>query len=528
MGGIRYLYLHTLKNNVRIALRKPVTYVYLAIALMYVVMIPTSFRIMVEEFGVDSPDSMAAVLTLAAFLMVPGNLIAYAKRKGLIYRNSDVHFLFPAPVSPKKILLFAHLKGLFAHACITLFVALCGGFLFHVAAWRLVVYFVFALVVQNFLEGCIMIILYGTERLGEKGRGLVVKAMYGLLLVVAAIGFNSYLQDGLSLESVLGFLNGDAVQLVPIIGWYISVIQLLFMGATTVNVIGTVLYFVFLAVVFTAALRMKCTGSYYEDAIRFAEDYEEVLESRRQGSMEKKLGKKQKFRHTRAFWKGNGASALFYKQLSEYRKSKYFIFDFNSAVAAIAGAFMAYIYVREGSGGLGGLEAYKSFLVPLVSAYLIFIFTNVGGKWAKELQSPYTYLIPDSVWSKMWNATAMQHIQNLMNGCLITIPVAVAMKLGMAETVLCIVFYVVLSANKLYALAVAEVAVGGTLGRVGKQLFQLFVQGIVIMAALAGAVVGNVLGGTVLAYVLMDTFLIVATFVFMVLATLNFYRMEAA
>lgn len=526
MGAIRYLYLHTLKNRIRTALHKPVTYVYLFVILLYAFMIPTSFKLLVEEANVDSPGGMAGVLTLFAFWLIPGNLIAYAKRKGLVYRNSDTHFLFPSPVHPKIVLLYAHCKGIFAHILLNLVVIYCGGVMFHAEGWKLVLYFFVAVCVENLLEGCVMLIFYGTERLSESQRGLIVKAAYALAAVPIAIGFYTFLQEGLSMAGLAHFLNGDAVQLVPVIGWYVSVIHLLFTGATTINIAGTVCYFVLLAAVVFAALRMKCTGAFYEDAIKFAEDYEEVLANRRQGNTDKKLGKKRKFNKAKAVWKGHGAQALFYRQLLEYKKNKFFIFDFNTVVAVAVGAGIAYLYCREG--GFGDFEFMAPFVLPIVSAYLIFIFTTMNGKWAKELKSPYTYLLPDSQWKKLWCATAMQHVQNLVNGVLLTVPVAVVMKLPVSVTVLCVLFYVVLSANKLYALAVAEAAVGGVLGTVGKQMFQLFIQGIVITVAILGAFLGYNVGGLTLSYVMMDLMLFLATFIFMVLATLNFYRMETA
>lgn len=93
-------------------------------------------------------------------------------------------------------------------------------------------------------------------------------------------------------------------------------------------------------------------------------------------------------------------------------------------------------------------------------------------------------------------------------------------------TALCIVCYIVLSANKLYALAVAEAAVGNTLGTVGKQLLQMLIQGLAITSAVLGAVMGMVSGGILWAFLLMDVFLILFTGVFMVIAVLNFYNME--
>ena len=88
--------------------------------------------------------------------------------------------------------------------------------------------------------------------------------------------------------------------------------------------------------------------------------------------------------------------------------------------------------------------------------------------------------------------------------------------------------YVVLSANKLYALAVAEAACGNTLGRVGKQLLQMLIQGMAVTVAVMGGVMGMAVGGMLQAYVLMDVFLILFTLAFMVIAILNFYNMETA
>lgn len=521
MGAIGYLYQRTLINRIRTALHKPVTYLYIVLVLFYMICIPFSLRVLINEGGVDSPGGMAGVLTLFAFWVIPGNLIAYAKRKGLVYRNCDVHFLFPSPVGPKQILLYAHLRTVPMQILLNLFAVICGGFLFHVQVWKLVVYFLFSMVAENVLECCIMLLLYGTERLNEKQRGMIVKAAYGMLGILILIGVFLYLQEGLSFQTVVHFLHCDAVQLVPVVGWYIAVIHLLFTGVTTVNVIGTVLYFCLLIAVVTAAVRMKCTGAYYEDAIKFAEDYEEVLANRRQGGTDKRLGKKQKFGKASVNWKRTGAGALFSRQLLEYRKSRFFIFDVSTVFALAAGVFIPWLYIRE-----GGFGEFTPFVIPAVSAYLIFIFTTMNGKWAKELKSPYTYLIPDSAFGKLVNATFIQMIQSLVNGVLITVPGAVVMGMSPITTVLCILAYAALSANKLYALAVAEIVVGGIMGTFGKQIFQMLIQGVVITAAVLGAVMGAMAGGITLAYLIMDVFMILFTLIFMIIASLNFYKME--
>ena len=523
MGAIGYLYRTVMKNRIRTALHKPITYFYLVIILIYLTAVPFSLKMLAEQAGAASSSGMAGVLTAFAFWMIPGNLIAYAKRKGLIYGNCDVHFLFPSPVSPKKVLLYAHIRTIPMQILLNIFAAVCGGVIFGVELWRLLVYFFFAIFGENVLEASVMMMMYGSERLKEEQRTWIIRAAYGLLIVLAVIGVVFYLQQGLSFATLVNFLHSDAVQLVPVIGWYVSVLHLLFTGATTVNLVGTALYVILFLTVVIAAVRMKCTGAYYEDAVKFAEDYEELKESRRQGNTTKRLGKKEKFGKASVRWQGSGAKALFYRQLLEYKKSRFFIFDISTLFALIAGIAIAILYVRE-----GGFEDITPFVIPGASAYLIFISTTVNGKWAKELKAPYTYLIPASSFAKLWNATVLQLLQNFINGLLITLPGAVVMEMSPVTAVFCVLFYTVLASNKLYALAVAEIAVGGVLGVTGKQLFQMLIQGIVIAVAALGAYLGTMFGSINGAYLIMDLVLAAFTLVFMIVATLNFDRMETA
>lgn len=522
MDAIFYLYKRNFVNRLKRALHKPITYIYAAIILFYAVWMPVGFAQIAKEWKMDSAQGLAAVFTVFAFWVIPANLISYAKRKGLVYRKSDIHFLFPSPVSPKKVLLYAHLRTLFTNLLTTSLITVFCGYIFRVEWWRLAVYFLFANLVENLLEGGIMLLLYGNERMGEKARGLVVKAAYGLILIFVVMGVCVYVAEGLSLKSVLGFLNGDMIQVVPVVGWYIAVIHLLFVGPTLVNVVCSAAYVVLLIAVLWLALHMRCTGAYYEDAIKFAESYEEVLASRRQGRTDVKLGKKKKFGKASVQYKGGYAKALFYRQLLEYRKNKYFIFDMNTVAAIIAGGFIAYLYVDK-----GGFGQFGPFVIPGVMAYLIFIFTAYTGKWGKEIESPYTFMIPDTPFRKLWYATLMQHIQAAVNGLLFVLPGAVVMKLSPLTTALCIVFYVALNACKLYILAVSQALVGNVLGKTGRQLFQLLLEGLAIGVAAIGAVIGMVLGSMDVAYALMIVLLVAETIGFMAVASLCFYRMDS-
>lgn len=521
MNAVFYLYRRTFANRLKKALHKPITYFYIALIVLYIFMIPYSFKLMFASMGLDTPEGMVALFTIFAFWVIPANLIAYAKRKGLLFRGSDVHFLFPSPVTPKKILLYAHVKTLLTTLVFSIALTFLGMYIFRIVWWKMLLYFAFSVVLENLLEGSIMLLLYGSERLHEKSRKLATAGAYLLVGVLVLMGIYTYIVKGLSLESVLWFLHSDMIQFVPIIGWYVAVVHLLFIGPTVVNLICSALYLLMIMIALYAALRMKCTGEYFEDAIKFAEDYEEILSSKRQGRMDVRFGKKKKFGKASVTYKGGFAKALFYRQLLEYKKNKFFIFDSYTLVSLIAGVGIAWLYLSKKSFGSMG-----DFVLPGAISYVVLIFTAYSGKWGKELNSPYTFMIPDSPFRKLWYATLMQHIQAAINGCLFVLPGAFVMGMKPITTVLCIIFFIVLNAGKLYIVVVSRVLVGNLLGRTGQQLFQMFLQGLAIAIPILGAVLGFMLGGLDGAYLLMDLLLLAETVGLMVWAALGFNRME--
>lgn len=526
MGTVWYLYRRSFCNRLKKALRRPATYFYVFIVLFYLFYMPFALRNVADVLGIASPEGMAAVLTILAFWTIPSTLISFARRRGLVYRHSDVHFLFPSPFSPKQVLLYAHLKTILTKLFLTAFAVACGSFLFQAAGWQLALYGVFSLVLQNVLEAGLMLILYGSERIGEGQRNIIAAIAYGLAGFLVFVGLYTLFTEGFSQESVLGFLHSDVIQMVPLVGWYVAVVHLIFVGPSAVNLLGTALYMLTLTAVVVGAVFLKCTGTFYEDAMTFADDYEEALASRRRGERKslRKAGHSRSQRKASVSWRGRGAAALFYRQLLEFKKNRYFIFDMHTFVALLVGVALP-VWLR-GTDYMEVMGERGLFLFPGVAAYVIFIFSAAQGKWSKELDSPYTFLIPDTAFNKLFYATAMQHIQNLVNACLITLPAAALFGFPPVITVLCILSYLLVAGNKIYARAVARAAMGDSLGVTGQQLFQLFLQSIAIIVTVIGAVMGITAGGAVLGFLLMDVFMALMTVIYMVIAMLNFDRIQ--
>lgn len=518
MGAILFLYKKSFKNRAKKALRKPVTYLYFVLILIYGVMMPFAFKVMLDEFHWDNTEKLAAIITVIAFWLIPLNLVSYAKRKGLIFRKGDVHLLFASPVSPKKALLYAHIKTLFLYTIVGILIMACSVLLFHASAWQLLLFFLVNMILENLLEGSLMTLLYGSEKLGERGRRVAVLVAYAIIGVFFLLAALMYLERGLSVDSVLAYLHSSSIQMVPLVGWYIGFIHLIFMGPTTVNVIVSILYLLSVVVLSVMALKMRCSGEYYEDAMKFAEDFEELTRKKQEGQMAF-LGKKEKFGKAKVTYKGGGAKAIFYKQLLEYKKSKLFFFDSSTIMMLLLGVFLGYVWSQS-------MMEYREFLLPLVMSYLVFCMSAVGGKWSKEILNPFTFLIPDSPMRKLWYATLMEHIRSLVCGIIFAIPAGILWKLPPIQVVLGVIFFVCLQACKIYNTVVAEVLVGNVLGKTGKQLFVMFLQGMVVGITAVAAILGIVLISMEAGYLIMIGVLAVICLAMMTVANSSFDKME--
>ena len=246
-------------------------------------MIAGSFGTMIEEFHVDNAESMGVILSILIFFLLPSNFISYSRRKGLLFRKSDIHFMFPAPVNPKMIIVFKGILNLLLNFLLAVFIGAMGIIYFQAGVGRMILYVVLYLVFENVLEASTMILCYGNEKLPEgffKGLTMVCYALMGVFVMVA---FLMLMNRGFSFENVSEYLSLPVIQAVPIIGWNIAMIRLIFVGPTTLNLICTVLFILSTLLLFLLAFRSKCSGEYFEDAAKFADDYAELRANKQKG-----------------------------------------------------------------------------------------------------------------------------------------------------------------------------------------------------------------------------------------------------
>lgn len=126
MKGFIYLYQRTIINRVKHAAKHPATYIMLVFIVGYLVLMYEGLQVMIAESNMGTPESLVTILSGIILMLIPGNIISYSKRKGLLFRPSEVHFVFSAPVSPKMVLMFTGVKSFAVNILLGLAVAEIG------------------------------------------------------------------------------------------------------------------------------------------------------------------------------------------------------------------------------------------------------------------------------------------------------------------------------------------------------------------------------------------------------------------
>lgn len=490
MSSLGYITKRTFCNKLKRALKKPVTYIVAIFIIFYAVMVIFGISNLAKDFHFDSEQGVATVMSLLMFYIVPADIISYIKRKGIVFVPSEVHFVFPAPENPKHVILRAGFRQFivqFVVGLVFLLIGVCGC---GIPLTKMLLFFGYFVIMEMLMEGALMIVCYGNEILPSLFFDVMKWIFYTMMVaLVVGLAVFGYIND-FGQGSVGAFLNLPFVQMIPILGWEVAIIHLIMVGPTVINVIASVLLIAFTVAMVICAVKMPCTGEFYEDAANYASDYDKMRKKANKGEVVVgTVGKKKKrfVRNVRANYKGNCAKAIYYRQLLEYKKKRFFIFGANSLISLVIGLFIGILGVTEKIPL--DLDA-KMFIIPGIMAYLMFFFSAYATKWARELENPYTYLIPDGSVKKVWYSTKVEHIRAIVDGTLMTLPAAIGMKLNPVMAVLTVLFYVSLNANKLYIGMLANTIIGQTLGETGKSLVRILIQCIIIVFTVVAAVLG--------------------------------------
>lgn len=522
MKALIYLTKRSFINNLKRAVTKPTTLIALIFGIAYGAFVIFGLGVMAIGVHIDSVKGLLAILTIWSIYDTFGNFLGYSSRKGIIFRPGHAHFVFTAPIDPKLVLISSAWMNYLFSIIVWLLIGIGSLTVFRIPILSAAVIFLGGCVLELAFEVAVMIFLYTNDRVPEKLMKAIRMGIKIFLIVCALAVVLYFRKNGLTLESAWALLDMPGLQMIPVFGWQIAIYRLILLGPTVLNVICSILYLAMVAVSVIAAVRMKCDGGYYEEAAKFADDYADLKKRQKNGEMVFGLsGKKRSFRRVREKIAGKGAQAIFYRQLLEYKKEKFFIFDKITLISLVLAFILSYsLSDSAAESGVGQL-----FLLGVV-AYVSLVMSGYLGKWESELKNPYLFLVPDTPLRKMWYATLIEHIKAFVNGCIICIPIGIFWHVNPVEIIFCILIYVVIQADRLYTTVLAQCLLGDVFGKTGQNVLRMLIQSALLGAGAGVAVVVGIFVNMDFIFPIVLIYSMMVTVAVGVLASLRFNTME--
>ncbi len=395
MGALRYLTLTTLKNGVKELKKRPsrlIAYLLFAAVMVFLVISGNASTGVGWE---PRPMEELGLIVLAFYGMIfVSDVLKGFSSGATFFTMSDVNFLFSAPIRPKRILFYGLIRQVGMTLWVGLFIFFEYGLLHNTYGVNLgqlfllflgygIVYFcaeITAMAIYMFVNG---------NPARKRWMRMGLYALVALLVLAAAYPF---LKNGFT--DVLGSLSQGAASVLvsyfPVLGWAKSFAYMALIGNT-----GMVFVFLGLLLLFIGGmilLLIKMQSDYYEDVLQATEVTYAQKEAAKEGKVQEaslSLTGSRVSRGRTGLHRGWGAGVFYYKHMLENRRAGIFFFDRMSLLFLVMGGVMAF-FMRD----LG--------LIGIFAMFTYFqLFTSATGRWLRELDIHYVYLIPERPFSKL-------------------------------------------------------------------------------------------------------------------------------
>lgn len=470
MSALFYIIRKQLKNIIRGLTQKPLALIgYILIGLM---LVGSLVIVLIMPSGTvrhGNNELFSAIFTGLIIIALYFSLKQGIERGSSYFRYSDVNLVFTAPFRPSKVLLYGFIKHMGTSLLIVLFTIfqipnVKNNFMLHsYGIWVILL----AVLFYSLLYPIVGMVLYIFSSESSKRRVITKRALDALIILFVVGLVMEVLQKQSLLEGAVGYLNKDVFTWMPLVGQLRTIASAAVYGIDPLFWLSVGILTVIIAAFVTVLYRSDM--DYYEDVLAATDQIEQRIRAKRQGR-DASLTER-KARKVKGGFSGNGAKAIFEKNLLEYRKTSYFLFfDKTSLIIVLTGIGFKYLMPETRS---------SIFFTLFFSAYMLFFFT-VQGKWPAELDKPYVFLIPESSGKKLLYTTLPENIKNLLDGTLLFILSYFLMKANLPVVLMCIVCYTLYGAIYIYTDIVSRRLFGSVHSKVMQIFIKLFVSLFVI------------------------------------------------
>lgn len=422
MGALSYLFMKRLKNQFKQFFRQPskIIFAVLLICCLGVTLLPGAENNIYHNYR--SIDEFFAIISLLyAFMFVNVSKNGFSNGASL-FSMADVNLIFPSPVKSSKVLFFGMLQQLgksiylgvfilFQYAVTREFYGISYGTLILVAlGYGLTVLF------AQMLSMLIYIGVGSSDKKVNIGKAVYysVIALFALYVLLKADIFG-----GFEFSKLVSAIKSPLAFFMPVSGFVSAFVEGASTGDTAKLLFGAFSAVIFSVLYFVIVSRAK--GDFYEDVLKATEVTYSAITASKEGKTVEAMPRNIKTGKI-GFTKGFGADAIREKHKIENRRSNLFLLNRTSLVLVIM--TVVYSFILSGSAiGTFSLSVYTM------------IVSVVAGRWARELTSPYVYLIPEKPFKKLLNLIYEQIPALISESILCFIPVHFIIGNTVTETV---------------------------------------------------------------------------------------------
>ena len=201
MRALLYLTKRSMINNLKKAVKKPLTLLVVLACAAYAVFLAVMLAELAVQMKFDSAKGMVIILTVWSLYLFLLNFMSYASRKGILFRPAHAHFIFNAPVDPKVVLIHGAWMNYLSSVVFFLIFIIAGITVFDVSLWRILL-FAGICICNLALEVSLMVCLYSSERISEKAREWIGRGIKVFLLMVTGLIVLYFWKKGVSFATV--------------------------------------------------------------------------------------------------------------------------------------------------------------------------------------------------------------------------------------------------------------------------------------------------------------------------------------
>ena len=448
----------SLKNTFKQLLRKPLKLILAILVVVYFIFIPFMLKDLIVESGLDNNIGYIIIYSATMLYLTMPITLSYFRRSGINFKKPDINFMFATPISPKENLFYGIFKQIYLQVVMVIIVGISAIFIFNLPAFKTIVFTLVNFIISSAMDYSLAMIMYGSEKISDDNKKKIKYFVYLIILLVTILVGYTLFNKGFSIEAIYSLISSPLILFIPIFGYKIGFVSLIFSGPTLINVISSILYLISSGLLLYFNVKMKIKGEYYEDAMVFAEKQAKIVKNQGKMTFLEAFCVKKKVVAYDGSLKGYGAKTIFYKQMIERRRSNRFFFTISDIVLLILSIVFGFLIRNDETASL-------AFFVG-VNAVTIYIstFFSQSNKWLEEFNTYYLYLIPDTNFSKLYYSTLMEHLNSLIKVLVITLPSGLLLNVGFETIVLAIISQLAIKVLLTYKLILVEGYFGNKLG----------------------------------------------------------------